>query len=140
MRGARWIMNASLLGCLTLVIGCTDYDGRVEVTGTVKLKGQPLKEGFISFSPLENQNTQAQVLIASGSYRMEQKHGLRPGKYLIRVSAGDGKTPYLTDGPPGPGGTNIISKEIVPADWNINSKQERTVNNQSPNKIDFDIP
>jgi hypothetical protein len=65
------------------------------VTGTVKLKGQPLKEGFISFSPLENQNTQAQVLIASGSYRMEQKHGLRPGKYLIRVSAGDGKTPVL---------------------------------------------
>jgi hypothetical protein len=60
------------------------------------------------------------------------------------VSAGDGKTavnPVSPDQPPGPGGgTNIISKELVPADWNVNSKQERTVNKDGPNRFEFEIP
>jgi len=42
--------------------------------------------------------------------------------------------------PPGPGGTNIISKELVPRDWNSASKQEVTVTKDGPNKFDFDIP
>jgi hypothetical protein len=121
--------------------GCADpYGGRVAVTGSVKLKGEPLKDGSISFSPLENQATQAQVLIADGTYSIERQHGLQPGKYLIRVSSGDGRTPYNSDEPPGPGGpANVISKDRVPANWNVNSKQERTVTKENPNHFDFDI-
>lgn len=130
---------------LTAVVGlagCADpYGGRVAVSGTVKLKGQPIKEGTVSFSPLDNQATQAQVLINNGAYTIERKYGLQPGKYLIRVSSGDGKTLYNAnpDEPPGPGGTNIISKELVPASWNVNSKEERTVTKENPNTFDFDI-
>jgi hypothetical protein len=43
--------------------------------------------------------------------------------------------------PPGPsGGTNIISKDLVPSDWNINSKKEVVVTKEGPNKFDFEIP
>jgi len=140
MRGAR-LGGLLVLGAVLGLGGCADpYGGRVEVQGTVQLKGQPLAEGFVSFSPLDGQETQAQVLINKGEYRIDRKSGLKPGKYLIRVSAGDGKTPYKSDGPPGPGGGNIISKELVPADWNVNSKHERTVTRDSPNRFDFSIP
>jgi hypothetical protein len=138
-------MRVMRFGSLVLVlgvVGCSDpFDGRVEVKGTVTFKGQSLTDATVSFSPLEGQNTQAQVMVTDGKYRIERQTGLKPGKYLIRVSKGDGKTPYLKDGEaPGPTNTNIISKELVPDDWNINSKQERTVTKDNPNNFDFSIP
>ncbi len=132
---------------LSVVVGCGDTSGgRIGVSGTVKLKGQPLKEATVSFEPLDGQDTRATALAKDGVYAIERMQGLKPGKYLIRVSAGDGKTVYNSekpapDGPPGPGGSaNIISKELVPADWNTKSKQERTVTDTNPNVFDFDIP
>lgn len=141
MASSRWA-GSLVLACVLVfsLAGCGDaYDGRVEVSGTVMLKGQPLDDAFLSFLPLEEQNTQAQVLVTGGKYRVERRHGLKPGKYLIRVSKGDGKTVYTGTEPPGPGGGNIISKELVPADWNVHSKQERMVTSENPNIFDFDI-
>lgn len=129
----------------TLVTGCSDsYDGRMEVTGKVNLKGQPIQDGaIVMFEPLENQDTGGNVTTAGGAYTIPRAAGLKPGRYLVRVTAGDGKTatnPVNPDDPPGPGGTNIISKELVPADWNVNSKKEITVTRDGPNTFDFDIP
>lgn len=116
----------------------------MEVTGTVKLKGIPVKDGTISFDPLDGQDTRATAMIVAGEYSIPKPSGLRPGNYLVRVSAGDQKTPVNpvdADHPPGPGGgANIISKELIPADWNAKSKQERTVNKDGPNRIDLAIP
>jgi hypothetical protein len=125
--------------------GCSDtHRGRQEVAGTVKLKGQLIKDGTVSFEPLDGQPTRATALIAAGEYSIPRASGLLPGKYLIRVSAGDGKTainPVDETNPPGPGGgTNVISKDLVPADWNVNSKQERTVGKDGPNRFEFEIP
>ena len=44
------------------------------------------------------------------------------------------------DTPPGPGGTNIISRDLVPKEWNVSSKQEATVTKDGANKFDFVIP
>lgn len=125
--------------------GCSDrYGGRMEVTGSVKLKNAPLKDGTISFEPLEGQHTRATALLSGGEFTIPRPSGLQPGRYLIRVSAGDGKTavnPVSPDQPPGPGGgANIISRELVPADWNVNSKQERTIAKEGPNRFDIEIP
>ena len=132
-------------GLIVFASGCTDqYAGRVGVRGSVKLKGQPIKSGTVSFEPTEGQDTRATAVITDGAYDIPRQTGLKKGKYLIRVSAGDGKTavnPVNPDEPPGPGGgSNIISKELVPKDWNVNSKQYQTVTEQNPNTIDFDIP
>jgi hypothetical protein len=129
---------------LVLAAGCADnYGGRVEVTGSVKLKGQPLKSGIVIFEPLAGQGTSATANVADGTYLIPRSSGLKPGKYLIRITAGDGKTPANLDPdePPGPGGkgSNIVSKELVPAEWNTKSKKEKEVTSESPNTIDFDV-
>ncbi|WP_171475313.1 carboxypeptidase-like regulatory domain-containing protein [Frigoriglobus tundricola] len=116
----------------------------MKVDGTVKLKGQPLQDGTVSFEPLDGQPSRATAIVSAGAYSIPRASGLVPGKYLIRISAGDGKTavnPVDPSKPPGPGGsTNIISKELVPADWNVKSNQERTVAKDGSNRFEFDIP
>jgi hypothetical protein len=144
----RTRLVAVLLAAGVLVIGCSDsHDGRLDVSGTVKLKGSPIKDGaIVMFEPVEKQDTAANVTVTggSGAYAIPRSAGLKPGKYLVRITAGDGKTPdnpLNPDAPPGPTkSTNIISKDLVPADWNVNSKQYVTVTKDGSNKFDFDIP
>ena len=93
---------------VVLLTGCsTQPDGRVEVSGTVKLKGQPIKDGaIVLFEPLENQDTAGNATVAGGAFTIPRTTGLKPGKYLVRVTAGDGTTPVNPvnpDEPPGPG-------------------------------------
>src|SRR5438270_159491 len=79
---------------LILAAGCSDpYAGRFAVSGTVKLKGEPIREGIIQFEPLDAQDTSSGAPIRSGDYTIPRPQGLKPGKYRIRVSAGDGVTP-----------------------------------------------
>src|SRR5260221_611816 len=144
-RVLRTIATGTAFLCVVLA-GCSDrYDGRMEINGTVKLNGHPIKDGaLVEFTPLEGQGTGATTMTTGGTYAFPRDKGLKPGKYLIRVSAGDGKTavnPVDPDTPPGPsGGTNVISKDLVPADWNVASKQERTISKDGPNTFDFVIP
>jgi len=137
--------SVGILLAVILVAGCTNSsDGRLEVSGTVTLKGQPIKDGaIVMLEPMESQDTAANVTVSGGAFKIPNSAGLKPGKYLVRITAGDGKTavnPLDADSPPGPGGSNIISKELVPGDWNVNSKQEVTVSKDGPNKFDFSIP
>jgi hypothetical protein len=131
-------------------VGCGDpYDGRMEVSGTASLKGKPLPDGStVTFIPQDNQGTEGQALFNGGKYTIPRQNGLKPGKYLVRLSAGDGKTAVDPTNPgeppaPGPGGrgsTNIISKQLIPADWGERSKQVVTVESDKPNVFAFDIP
>ena len=135
----------ALILFLVVLVGCSNSsNGRMEVSGTVKLKNQVLKTGVVIFEPLDGQDTASNIPLYDGEYLIAREYGLKPGKYLVRVTAGDGKTPVNPidpDAGPGPtGGTNIISKELVPKDWNVNSKQQVTVTQEGPNKFDFDIP
>ena len=130
-----------LLGLLTCLAGCgPDYGGRQEVNGTVKLKGQPLDQGVIDFTPLESQPTKGGALVTNGAYTIPRVSGLMKGKYRVIITAGDGRTRENSDEPPGPTGANIISKERIPADYNVNSKQEVEVVEKKPNVFDYDIP
>jgi hypothetical protein len=144
----RHYLLLSSIPFVVLIAGCSEsHDGRVEVTGTVKLKGQPIKDGaIVLFEPLDNQDTAGNATVTGGTYSIPRATGLKPGKYLVRVTLGDGTTPVNPvdpDSPPGPGGgkgsTNIISRELVPSNWNVNSKEQRTVTKDGPNKFDFDI-
>ncbi len=126
-----------------LATGCTNnYGGRQEVKGAVKLKGQPLDSGTIEFVPLEGDRaTQAGAVIANGSYLIPRPSGLVPGKYRVILTAGDGRTPASNpDDGPGPTGANIVSKDRIPADYNVNSKQDVEVSAGGPNVFDYDIP
>src|SRR5688572_26802128 len=106
--------SVGLVVACVLAAGCSDPDdGRRAVSGTIKLKGRPLAGGaVILFEPLESQDTAANATLTDeGAYEVPKPYGLKPGRYLVRVTAGDGKTavnPVDPNTPPGPsGGRNI---------------------------------
>lgn len=129
---------------VAVVPGCGDsYGGRVTVTGKVTVKGEPLKEASISFEPLDGQGTRGGAGVTAGAYSIPRDAGLKPGKYLVRLTAGDGKTPAgnpeVEAGGPG-GNTNIVSIDLIPPDYGVSSKQTVTVTAEGPNAFDFDLP
>jgi hypothetical protein len=133
------------IGCACVVLtGCgPDYGDRVEVKGTIKLKGAPLDRGIIEFMPISGDRaTQSGTVIANGSYAIPRESGLVPGKYRVIITAGDGRTPANAspDEAPGPTGANIVSRDRIPAEYNTNSKQQVEVTKKSPNVFDYSIP
>jgi len=132
------------LGLAVLVLGCgPNFGGRKAIKGTVKLKGQPIDDGTIDFFPASgDQATKSGAQIIKGSYKIPAEFGLLPGKYRVSITAGDGRTrPEASpDQPPGPTGANIVSKDRVPKEYNIESKQEVDVTDKGSNIFDYDIP
>ena len=134
-----------LAASLLLFAGCPDeFGARQAINGRVTLKGQPVKEGVIEFVPIGETATAADVtksgaVVRNGNYTMDVENGLFPGMYLVRITAGDGMTPANPDEPPGPS-RNIVSKELIPPAYNVDSTQEVEVKLNQPNKFDFLIP
>jgi hypothetical protein len=130
---------------ILLVAGCSDTDGgRCEVVGTVKLKGEPVKEGVIEFTPLDKapegmKATKSGAVVSNGEYKIPKAQGLIPGRYRVVITSGDGVTPANSDEPPGPSGSNIVSKDRIPAEYNSASRQEVEVKKDGPNRFDYDI-
>jgi hypothetical protein len=122
--------------------GCApNHGGRQEIKGTIKLKGQPLDQGTITFMPLSGDAaTKEGAPITNGEYFIDRAHGLMPGKYRVSITSGDARTPVNTDQPPGPTGANIISKDRIPPEYGTNSKQDVEVKDKGPNVFNFDIP
>jgi len=122
------------------VIGCSDpYAGRYELSGKVTLPSGPIKDGIILFDPLDNQDTKGVSQILNGTYKIPRENGLKVGKYLVRITAGDGKTPANQEaGAPG-GSTNIVSKDLVPEAWNTKSTEKIEIKATGPNTFDFNI-
>src|SRR6516162_7035302 len=81
------VVAAALAGC------SGSSAGRVEVSGGVKLQGQPLRDGSIRFVPLQGQDTVSGAPVVSGRYTIPRQNGLRPGKYLVQVTSGHGPPP-----------------------------------------------
>ena len=137
----RPIVVTFLAFTFVLAAGCwQNYGGRQEIKGSVKLKGQPLDQGVIDFTPLESQATKSGAVINNGAYLIPRAQGLMKGKYRVIITAGDGRTRENSDEPPGPSGANIISKERIPPEYNVNTKQEIEVKDSGTNIFDYDIP
>src|SRR5262245_29982183 len=131
---------------VNLVVSCgcgPSYGGRKEIKGTVKLKGEPVDDGTIDFFPMSgNEETKSGAQIIKGFYKIPAEIGLLPGKYRVSITAGDGRTRAnaSADQPPGPTGANIVSKDRIPKEYNIESKQEVDVTEKGPNEFNYDIP
>jgi hypothetical protein len=126
------------VACISLILGCGPGDGKLSVSGTVTLKGQILDQGTIEFF---NDQTRTGAPIADGKYNVERDQGLSPGTYKVSITSGDGRTPADDpDAAPGPTGANIVSKERIPPEFNVKTKQEVNVVTGKSNQFDFAIP
>ena len=145
MRSFSWFVPAVLVIALGTT-GCADPSaGRKTVTGKIMIAGQPLNDpdSTIYFEPLEGQTTIGGCKVVNGEYKLEKMDGLLPGKYLVRITSAMGGVPANDDDAAGPGsggGTNILSKDRVPEEWNVKSTKEVVVKADGENKFDFDIP
>lgn len=85
-RATLWL-TAVLVSALML--GCS-HEGpqRVAVQGTVTVDGQPLKSGFVTFTPTEGtEGPKASAEIADGKFELERDSGPMVGKLRVEIRA-----------------------------------------------------
>jgi hypothetical protein len=135
---ARFLALA-VLATLTFTLGCSKGgDGRQAVSGTIKLKGEPIEIGTINFTAKDiTVGSSSGALISQGAYSIPAEQGLLPGVYIVRISAGK-QTAAAVEAAPGEPGP--LAEELVPAEYNANSQLEYVVKADGQNQFDFDIP
>lgn len=139
VRHARFLLVVPLLTLSVCVVGCGPENelGRLPFSGTVTLDGKPLKSGSISLEPTGEEGTRGGATITDGQFAVEEMNGLPPGEYLVRINAASGADAPPEDQPPGE--SNVIQKELIPANYNTNSEETITISEGKENIFKFDI-
>jgi hypothetical protein len=131
----RLLAALALAGLVTL--GCSG--NLAEVSGTVRLNGQPIEEGAITFIPVGGaKGAGSGATIRDGRYRVPRSKGVTVGKNRVELRAfrNTGRKVKDPTGQPG-----ALVEERVPAfppEYNDNSTLVREVRAGS-NKFDFEI-
>ena len=117
---------------LLLLVGCSNEPRQYEVTGAVTYQGQPIVDGQIIFEDEAPGQGKWPGLIKDGRYQLKATAGPK----LVRLSASretgkilegamDAKIPERVD--------------ILPPQFNSQSKEQRTVEAKEPQTIDFNL-
>ncbi|MDO4587339.1 MAG: hypothetical protein Q4C95_08585 [Planctomycetia bacterium] len=134
------------LCCLILfnLTGCEkkNPDGRENVSGMITLNGEPLQgSAGIHFDPVDGDKTAGgHGQIMTGKYLLTGQDGVKPGKYIVRISAlatFDKRTDdYAT-------ADTLFEHEytvtVVPPEFNVGSTIEFEVVKGKKNIFDYDI-
>jgi hypothetical protein len=111
--------------------------------GTVRVDGEPLASGSITFVPVDGKGETADdhgpgggTTIKEGTYRIERGKGLKVGRYRVEIQ-GIRTTPRKVLDPLF--STALVQEEagVLPAEYNKKSTLFREVS-AGVNKIDFD--
>ena len=136
----------SLLSIITIMatllcVGCGSDDGmnRKAISGKVTVDGKAIPNGAVSFEPLQKGGIGSGAVITAGAYTIAAKDGLPPGKYRVRINGTEGPGFKMSPGKM-PGDEEMPpTKELVPAKWNSDSKEDIEVKDAGPNQFDFTI-
>ncbi|QDV69076.1 hypothetical protein Poly24_27900 [Rosistilla carotiformis] len=127
----------------SIISGCgPDTGGRVGVTGTVTFQGKPLDNGNIQFDAVDGSGMTG-APITNGEYSVPAETGVLPGDYTVRVSkAGeDAAAPKPVEGEaPGDPGAFSPREEVIPEEYNLQSKLTTQLTGEKANVFDVDIP
>jgi hypothetical protein len=125
--GAARLRAAAAAAALFAAAGCGGGTG--SVSGEVTYDGQPVKTGYVSFTPADGKGTAAAGPITDGRYSVEK---VPPGPKVVKVEAADKAGPSIqtteelerfsreNKGKIGPSG--IISSETIPPDAEGNNQ------------------
>jgi len=133
MTNARWVglwiaaavMLASVAGCGSRGLG--------QVTGTVKLDGDPLPDAMVIFTPLTGGRPAAGRTDAQGKYELvfdREGTGAMLGEHVVEITTAD--ETVLDDD------TVERIPEKVPAEYNANTELRETIEAGS-NVFNFDL-
>lgn len=133
----RLLLSCLCLGTLAL-LGCRDeFADRHEITGNVTYKGKPLSQGNIQFIPEGVPGAATGVAnVDNGKYEIPKRGGLKPGTYKVVISSAAGTK--VKEGE-APGESGPPPKELIPPEYNVNTKQKVEVKPAGPNQFDFTI-
>jgi hypothetical protein len=121
---------------MAAAIGCGKPENRAEISGTVRVNGQLLVSGAISFRPTEGtQGPSSGAQIVDGAYHVPQTMGVAVGKNLVCVVS-----PTLTGRKIDSGGGLIVDEGVqtIPPKYNYSSDLVCEVQAKS-NQLDFDL-
>jgi hypothetical protein len=138
----RLHLRTRLLSCVAASATCAlwcgcggTYDSTVH--GIVKLDGNPLPRGTVTFSPSGGGSTAYGLIQTDGAYQLRtgREEGLPPGQYAVTVAANEAPTTAGRDGGPPPTG-----KPITP-EWYRNpaSSGLSFAVNSGDNEIDLEL-
>jgi hypothetical protein len=133
----RTLPLAGLVLTILCALGCSG--DKAEVSGTVRLNGQLVEEGAITFIPIEGaKGAGAGAAIRDGKYRVPRGKGVTPGKNRVELRAFRNTGRKINDPTGVPGALTDERVPAFPPEYNDNSKLERQVRPGS-NTFDFDI-
>jgi hypothetical protein len=131
----RHLTNLVVAVATLISIGCGPQSDLLGVTGEVLLDGVPVKSGSIRFTSVGSEKIASTgALIKDGQYEITQARGLPPGTYQIVISAGDENSPQDAGGP-----GSAVARELIPAEYNVNSDKTVDVAVDGDNHFVFDI-
>ena len=135
----RTALTMLLIASFSFLLGCgPDTDGRVPVSGTITLNDKPLESGTIQFAAVDG-SLLSGATITAGKYEVPAAQGLRPGTYTVRVSSVD-EVATNEVAPGDSAAAEAKNKELIPAEFNVDSKVTAEIKDGSANTFDLAIP
>ena len=108
------------------------------MSGMVTFNDAPLESGTIKFESVDGSQMNG-ATIANGKYAIPAEKGLQPGKYTIRVTAvEEGET--SEEAPGDSMAAEAENKELIPAEFNVNSTVTMELTAGADNTYDLSIP
>ncbi len=110
-----------------------------EVSGVVRLDGQPIEEGSIQFIPVEGTTgPSAGGVIKNGKYHIDRKGGVIVGKNRVELRAFKESASLIQDPTAAQGVMTKVRVPAFPPEYNDQSMLIRDITAGS-NTIDFDV-
>ena len=138
--GHGWETGVARAGLLTMAMawGCAAGD-RAELQGTVTVAGTAVEEGSIALVPVAGTSGRsAGAFIAAGRYRLGDREGVRPGRFLVQIAAVR-KTGKMVENAAVPGTQMEEVADIIPPEYGHKSTLEVDIK-PGVNTLDITIP